>query len=145
MVRKILYLVTQPEITPITFHCDGINVDNALLHGLDILHKLPLHVLTMMDCTVERTVTFGYGNQPSCAIDDCLVPMYRMENHIYVKMSTSYQDLYTSHQLERLHESFFHSSNDRVFSLNRHAKPEEATLGTSDIRKDMAAPCDPCQ
>lgn len=141
----VLMLQTPPGIQSITVTSDVVDVDIPALHGLDVLDKHQLLPDITTNRLVKRTFFLGENKAPSYVVDDWYVPMTRIDNHVYVKMQMPLKVLYTPAQLEKIHRNFFLPSADKLISLIRRAKPDEATPGTLRILKDISSRCDPCQ
>jgi Reverse transcriptase (RNA-dependent DNA polymerase) len=71
--------------------------------------------------------------------------LIRKNGHAYYQWHTNNSVLFTQTELHRMHLHFFHPSAQKLYSLIRRARPDQATSATRALLDDIAKSCRTCQ
>jgi hypothetical protein len=109
---------------------DAVDVDVPLLLGMDFLDR---HAV-VLDVTKNTILHTSTGSCQS---------LTRKHGHLYIEWQS--EMMFTQHELQKLHKSFFHPSVDKLMNLFKRAQIQDLPSNTRATLEDIARHCDTCQ
>lgn len=107
-----------------------VDVDIPLLLGLDFLGEYKMNVDAGNDILESKSRAWSF-------------PLTRKLGHLYLEWE--YKTFYTSEELLKVHNHFFHPESGRLYSMLKRA--DDGSTSSSDLTKleKISSECDVCQ
>ena len=107
-----------------------VDVDVPLLLGLDFLDEYKMNVDTANDMLESKSHIWS-------------LPLTRNLGHLYLEWD--YETLFTSEELRKLHNHFFHPESGRLYSMLKRADDSQTTPSDLKELERIASECNVCQ
>ena len=107
-----------------------VDVDVPLLLGLDFLDDYKMNVDTANDMLESKSLIWS-------------LPLTRTLGHLYLEWD--YETFFTSEELRKLHNHFFHPESGRLYSMLKRADDSQTTPSDLKELERIASECNVCQ